>query len=101
MVVRKLRGLISGVGKGVWPLCWCEESAPHILLNWQTTKRYREKYLGKKWLHMNDVVAIKNLVRCSKTTDLRQLGTFLYKVRCKWGHHTKQSDGEEEVLWSL
>jgi hypothetical protein len=66
--------------------------------NCQETKRCQEKHLGKKWLHMNDTVAFKKLVRCSKPTDLRQLGTFLYKVRCTWEHHAKKSVGEEEVL---
>jgi hypothetical protein len=47
---------------------------------------------------MNDEVAFKKLVRCSRTTDLRQLGTFLYKVRCKWDYHTEQPEAEEDVL---
>jgi hypothetical protein len=66
--------------------------------NKQKTKRWREKRLGKKWLQINDAIAFKKLVRCSKSTDLRQLDEFLYKVRCKWQHHSNHSQGEEEVL---
>jgi len=44
------------------------------------SQRWKEKFLGIKWLQMNEVVALKKLVRHSKTTDLRQLGIFLYKV---------------------
>jgi hypothetical protein len=39
---------------------------------------------------MKDEVAFKKLVRYSRTAELRQLGAFLYKIRCKWQHHTKQ-----------
>jgi hypothetical protein len=74
-----------GVERETCPLCRREESATHVLLNIQETKRWREKY-------MNDAVTFKQVVRCSKTTDLSQLSTFLYQVGSTWGHHTKQSE---------
>jgi hypothetical protein len=40
---------------------------------------------------------LKKLMRFFKTTGLRQLGVFLYKVGCEWGQHTKQSGAEEDV----
>jgi hypothetical protein len=51
---------------------------------------WREKFLGSKWLQMNETVAFKKLVRCSKTADLRKLNVLLYKFRCKREHHTSQ-----------
>jgi len=83
--------LRGGVITGTSPSCWGKDSFTHTLLNCKETKRLRAKYLGKKWLQMNEVTAFKKLARCSKTTDLRQLDIFLYKVRCKWDHHREQS----------
>jgi hypothetical protein len=72
---------------------------------------------------MYEVAGLKEFVWCSKTTDLRQLGILytghtqnngavlivntiktaplfcvcpVYKDRCKWEHHTRQSGQEEE-----
>jgi mevalonate kinase len=42
---------------------------------------------------MNKAVAFKKLVWSSETTNLRQLGIILCKMRCKWEYHTKQSGG--------
>lgn len=39
---------------------------------------------------MNEIVAFKKLIRCSRTTDLRQVVIFLCKVRCKWEYLAKQ-----------
>jgi hypothetical protein len=63
---------------GTHPLCPGECSTTNILLNCQgerkkerERKQGEEKYLGKKWLLMNEAVAFMKLVKCSKTTDLR------------------------------
>lgn len=57
--------------------------------------------MGKKLLHMDEKVALKKFVWCSKTTDLRQLGIFLCKARCNWEHCTTYLVGEGEVLLRL
>jgi hypothetical protein len=56
-----------------------------------------EEICGQNVTKMNETLAFKELVRCSKTKDLRQLGLFLYEVRCKWEHHTEHS-GEEGIM---
>ena len=56
----------------------------------QETQRYKKKFLGYEWKRINEAAALKKLLRCSRTTDPRQLGTYLYKVRCKWEQDTKQ-----------
>jgi hypothetical protein len=53
----------------------------------------RENFPDKKWLQINQAVVFNEFGWSSKTTDLRQLGTVLYKIRCKWEHHVKQSGG--------
>jgi len=51
---------------------------------------------------VKEAVAFKKLVRCSETKGLKLSVIFLYKVRCKWEHHSEQSGGEEGVLlWLL
>jgi len=55
----------------------------------------------KKWLQMGEKVALKKLVWCSKTTDLRQLGIFLYKTRCNWEHCPTYLVGEGEIMLRL
>jgi hypothetical protein len=47
--VWKLKGLRGGFERGTCLLCRPEESAPHILLNCQKAKRWREKFLSVKW----------------------------------------------------
>jgi len=55
----------------------------------------------KKWLQMGEEVALKKLVSSSKTIDLRQLGIFLYKARCNWGHCPTYLVGEGEIMLRL
>jgi len=43
------------VKRGTCPLWWGEESAIHILQNCQETQKWKEKFLGIKWLQMNEV----------------------------------------------
>jgi hypothetical protein len=85
---------IEGV-KGSMSIVWGEESATHILLHCQATQRWRETFLGKQGLQMNDMTRylLTNLCgACSKTTDLSKLGIFVYKVRGKCQQHTKHQE---------
>jgi hypothetical protein len=43
--------------------------------------------MEKKWLMIEEEIADKKIVGCTKTTVLSNLSVFLYKVRCKWEHH--------------
>jgi hypothetical protein len=36
------------------------------------------------FLTINEEVAYKTFVGCTKTAQLKNLGKFLYKARCKW-----------------
>jgi hypothetical protein len=47
-----------------------EDSHLHILLNCKETKMLREKSLRKKWLSVNEDLAIKRTINCTKATDL-------------------------------
>lgn len=57
--------------------------------------------MGKKWLKTDEKAALKKLVQCSKTTDLRQLGVSQYMVRRNWEHCPTYLVGEGEILLRL
>jgi len=63
------------------------EDMPFIyLLNCPETKIWKEKYMGKKCLMIKKEIAL--FVNWGpefiKTTNVRNLGVFSHKVRCKW-----------------
>jgi len=39
-----------------------------------------EKYTGKNWLRICEEIAFKKTVRCTKTTDLINLGIFYIRL---------------------
>jgi hypothetical protein len=39
-----------------------------------------EKYTGKMWLHINEEIAFKETVGCTKATDLINLGIFYIRL---------------------
>jgi hypothetical protein len=49
-----------------------------------------EKYMGKKWLMIKEDVTFKKIVGSTKTTDLTNLGIFLYYISCRWERHTSK-----------
>jgi hypothetical protein len=60
-------------------------------LNCPETKIWKEKYMEKKYLMIKKEMALfENQGQgCIKTTNLRNLGVFSHKVRCKWEHHDR------------
>jgi len=49
--------------------------------NCQEAQRLR--IFGKNWLHMNEEIAFKKTVRCTKTTDLINLGIFYIRLNAR------------------
>jgi hypothetical protein len=37
-----------------------------------------------EWLIINEEVAYKRMINCTSAVELRNIGGYLYKVRCKW-----------------
>lgn len=66
-----------------------------IILNCQEQQRWRENFLDKKWVQINEAVASAKLVRCSKTTDPRQVSIILY-MRSDVSGSTTPGGGERE-----
>jgi hypothetical protein len=83
-----LKGLRVDLQRGTCPLCGGEENVIHVPHNCQETQKLREKFMEEKWLQIKEEIGFKNIVGYTKITDLRNLGIFLYKVRCRSEHQT-------------
>jgi hypothetical protein len=92
----KLRGIRNGLEIGGCPLCNGEEDTIHILLKYPETRRLREHLLSRKRQIINDELAYKKIINCTYTIELKNLGRYLYKIKCKWENRIKelQLDGE-------
>jgi hypothetical protein len=46
---------------------------------------------------MNEELAYKKIINCTNTVELRNFGTYLYKIKRKWENRIKeyQLDGEK------
>jgi hypothetical protein len=79
----KLEGLRKGIDKEKCPLCREEENHKGIHLKYTEKQRGRRKRLNGKCLSINEEIAYKKLMKCTKITDLGNLGNFLCQVNCE------------------
>jgi hypothetical protein len=70
--------------KGRCPLCREKEDAVHILLKCSETRNWREQFWSRKWLIVNEEVAYKTKKKCTNAVELRNIGKYLYKIKCQW-----------------
>jgi hypothetical protein len=74
---------LRGMKIGRCTLCNGEEDAILILLKCPETRRLREHLLSRKWQIINDELAYKKIINYTNTVELRNLGRYLYKIKCK------------------
>jgi hypothetical protein len=74
----------KGFEKGRCPLCSEDEDAIHILLKRSETRKWREKFLSRKWLKLNEWIAYKKIINCTNIIELKNTGICLYEIKCKW-----------------
>jgi hypothetical protein len=43
-----------------------------------------ERTAPEKEMAGNKELAYKKIINCTNTVELRNLGTYLYKIKCKW-----------------
>jgi hypothetical protein len=60
------RGSRKRVEKGTCPLCLGKEDTKHILLVCPETKDWRTEMLCKRWLDINEEVAYRKVLSCTK-----------------------------------
>jgi hypothetical protein len=73
----------KGFEKGRCHLCREDEDAVHILLKCSKTRKWREQFLSRKWLGLNEWIVFKKIINCTNITELRNIGSYLYKIQCK------------------
>jgi hypothetical protein len=52
--------------------------------------------LSRKWQIINEELAYKKIINCTNTVELLHLGTYLYKVKYKWGNRIKELQLDDE-----
>jgi hypothetical protein len=80
----KLRESWKGVEKGTFPLCLGKEDTKHILLECPETKDWKMEMLRKRWLDINEEIAYRKVLRCTKKMMVKNIGKLLFMVKCKW-----------------
>jgi hypothetical protein len=55
------------------------------------SQRWIEVVLNSKWQHINEEVAIRKILTVKNATEQRNLGTFVYKIKCKWENQAKKA----------
>jgi hypothetical protein len=90
----KLRGMRKGFEKGRCPLCSEEEDAIHILLKCSETRKWREQFLSRKWLRLSELIVLKKIINCNNGTEFRNIGRYLYKIKCKWENRIRNLSSE-------
>jgi len=69
-----------------------ETSGIHLLLKCTKTKRWREEFPNNKWPNINEEIALRKLRTCNKYTELRNISTLHYTIKCKWENQMKKTN---------
>jgi hypothetical protein len=84
----------KGFEKGRCPLCSEDEDAIHILLKCSETRKWREQFLSRKWLRLNEWIVFMKIINCTNIIELRNIGSYLYKIKCKWENKIRNLSSE-------
>jgi hypothetical protein len=55
-----------------------------IQLKCSETKKWIEQFSSSEWFNINKDVAYKWIINCTNAAEWRNVGKYLYKIRCKW-----------------
>jgi hypothetical protein len=61
-----------------------------MLLECLGTRNWRITFANYRWLNMNKEIALKKVLRYTNKDQIRTLGKYLDKVKCKWFNKTKE-----------
>jgi hypothetical protein len=84
----------KGSKKGRCPLCSKEEDSIHILLKCSETRKWREQFLSRKWFSRNEWIVFKKIINCNNSIELRNIGSYLYKIKLKWENKIRNLSSE-------
>jgi hypothetical protein len=60
------------------------------------TRRLREHLLSRKCLTINEEIANNKINNCTNTLGIRNIGSYLYKIKCKWEKRIKELQFDSE-----
>jgi hypothetical protein len=83
-----------GFENGRCPLCSEEEDPIHILLKCSETRKWRDQFLSRKWLRLNELIVLKKIINCNNSIELRNIENYLYKIKCKWDNRIRNLSSE-------
>jgi hypothetical protein len=84
----------KGSEKGRCPLCSEKEDSIHILLKCSETRKWREQFLSRKLLSLNEWIVFKKIIKCNNSIELRNIGSYLYKIKLKWENKIRNLSSE-------
>jgi hypothetical protein len=84
----------KGFERGSCPLCSEDEDTVHILLKCSETRKWREQFLSRKWLRVKEWIVYKKIINCTNIIELRTIGSYLYKMKCKWENKIRNLSSE-------
>jgi hypothetical protein len=84
----------KGSEKGRCPLYSEEEATIYILLKCSETRKWREQFLSRKWLRFNEWIVFKKVINCNNSIELRNIRSYLYKIKCKWENRIRNLSSE-------
>jgi hypothetical protein len=57
-------------------------------------RKWREQFLSIKWLSLNEWIVLKKIINCNNSIELRNIGSYLYKVELKWENKIRNLSSE-------
>jgi hypothetical protein len=54
------------------------------------TNDWRMEMPCKRWLDINEEIAYRKVLSCTKNMMVKNIGTFLFRVKCKWEGKVKK-----------
>jgi hypothetical protein len=55
---------------------------------------WREQFLSSKWLRLNEWIVFKKITNYTNRIELRSIGSYLYKIKCKWENKIRNLSSE-------
>jgi hypothetical protein len=86
----RMRGIRRGLGKERCTLCYKQEDCDYVLLTCPETMKWREEFLCKKWLDLNQDLVLKKIINFCSVLDLRNIGKYLFRVKGKYENKIKK-----------
>jgi hypothetical protein len=86
----------KGFENGRCPLCSEDEDPIHILLKCSETRKWREQFSSRKWRRLNEWIVLNKIINCTNSIELRNIVSYLYKIKCKWENKIRNLSSELE-----